>query len=60
LIEGKVKMHTLLVFMSLLGGINYFGIEGVIFGPIIVALGLTLLELYKMEFSQELSESDEA
>ena len=60
LIEGKVKMHTLLVFMSLLGGINYFGIEGVIFGPIIVALGLTFLELYKMEFRQELSESDEA
>jgi predicted PurR-regulated permease PerM len=59
-IEGQVEMHTLLVFMSILGGINYFGMEGVIFGPILVALGLTFLELYKMEFRQELSESNEA
>lgn len=59
-IEGKVEMHTFLVFMSILGGINYFGIEGVIFGPIIVALGLTFLELYKLEFRQELSKSNEA
>ena len=59
-IEGKVEMHTLLVFMSILGGINYFGMEGVIFGPIIVALGLTFIELYKMEFLQELSGSNQA
>ena len=59
-IEGKVEMHTLLVFMSIMGGINYFGIEGVIFGPIIVALGLTFIELYKMEFLQELSGSNQA
>ncbi|MCH8819534.1 MAG: AI-2E family transporter [Acidobacteria bacterium] len=59
-IEGKVEMHTFLVFMSIIGGINYFGIEGVIFGPIIVALGLTFLELYKLEFRQELSKSNKA
>lgn len=59
-IEGKTKMHTLLVFMSIVGGISYFGIEGVIFGPIIVALGLTFLELYKVEFKQELAKSNEA
>ena len=53
-------MHTLLVFMSIVGGISYFGIEGVIFGPIIVALGLTFLELYKVEFKQELAKSNEA
>jgi len=58
-IEGKVEMHTLLVFMSIMGGINYFGMEGVIFGPIVVALGLTFIELYKMEFRIELSGSND-
>ncbi len=55
LIEGKVKMHTMLIFFSIMGGIGYFGIIGMIFGPIVVALGLTFLELYKIEFKQELA-----
>ncbi len=54
LIEGKVKMHTMLVFFSIMGGISYFGIVGMILGPIVVALGLTFLELYKIEFRSEL------
>jgi predicted PurR-regulated permease PerM len=50
LLEGRVKIHSLLIFFSLLGGIGYFGMPGMIFGPILVALGLTFLELYKLEF----------
>ena len=33
LIEGKTRMHTLLVFFSIMGGIGYFGILGMILGP---------------------------
>lgn len=54
LIEGQVKMHTLLVFFSIMGGIAYAGIVGMIFGPILVSLFLTLLELYKLEFREDL------
>ncbi len=54
LIEGQAKMHTLLVFFSIMGGISYFGIIGMIIGPIVVALGLTFMELYKVEFREEL------
>ncbi len=54
LIEGQVKMHTLLVFFSIMGGIAYAGIVGMIFGPILVSLFLTLLELYKIEFREDL------
>jgi predicted PurR-regulated permease PerM len=46
LIEGSVKMHTLLVFFSILGGITYFGILGMFFGPLIFAIAMTLLEFY--------------
>jgi len=55
-IEGKAEMHSLIVFLSIMGGIGYFGLVGVIFGPIIVALGLTFLELYKMEFQRGVAE----
>lgn len=55
-IEGRVKMHSLLVFFSLMGGISYFGMLGLIFGPILVALGLTFLELFKVEFGQKVSD----
>jgi predicted PurR-regulated permease PerM len=54
LIEGKAKMHTLVVFLAIIGGIAYFGILGMFLGPIVVALGLTFLELYKTEFREEL------
>ena len=49
LIEGKIQMHTMIVFFAIMGGIAYFGVLGMVFGPIIVALGLTLLEVYKIE-----------
>ncbi len=55
LIEGKTRMHTMLVFFSIMGGISYFGIAGMVVGPIIVALGLTFLELYRIEFERELA-----
>ncbi|MCZ6484467.1 MAG: AI-2E family transporter [Acidobacteria bacterium] len=55
LIEGRAEMHTLIVFLAIMGGIGYFGIVGMIFGPIIVALALTFLELYKMEFQLEVT-----
>lgn len=46
LIRGRVPMHTLLVFFSILGGIAYFGIFGVILGPLVFAIGLTFFQLY--------------
>ena len=57
LIEGRVRMHTMIVFFSIMGGITYFGVLGMVFGPIIVALGMTLLEVYKIEARASRGES---
>jgi predicted PurR-regulated permease PerM len=46
LISGRAEMGGLVVFISVLGGIAAFGLLGVILGPIIVASGASLLELY--------------
>ena len=44
-----VKLHTLLVFFSLLGGVRAFGIIGLFLGPIIVSVAMALLEILEEE-----------
>jgi predicted PurR-regulated permease PerM len=48
-IGGRTKLHTLLVFFSVLGGMKFFGFIGFILGPLITALCLSLLEIYTFE-----------
>ncbi|MBZ5694526.1 MAG: AI-2E family transporter [Acidobacteriia bacterium] len=46
LISGRAEMSGLLVFISVLGGIEVFGMLGVVLGPIVVATAASLLDLY--------------
>ncbi len=46
LVGRRMKMHTLLVFLSLLGGLNAFGPVGLIVGPLMMTAFITLIELY--------------
>ncbi len=48
-IGGRTKLHTLLVFFSVLGGIKFLGFLGFILGPLITALCLSLFEIYTFE-----------
>lgn len=50
LIKGKTHIHPLLIFFSILGGLSVFGFLGIIFGPLVLALLLTLLHIYEMEY----------
>ncbi|MBD3321914.1 MAG: AI-2E family transporter [Chitinivibrionales bacterium] len=54
LVGKDAKMHDLLIFFSTLGGIAIFGIMGFIVGPVIAALFVTVLDIYGMEFKEEL------
>lgn len=44
--SAKTNIHPLLLFFAVLGGIQAFGMIGVIAGPIIATLFLTLIEIY--------------
>ncbi|MDA8168389.1 MAG: AI-2E family transporter [Nitrospiraceae bacterium] len=46
LIGGRMKMNTLVIFFSVLGGITVFGIIGFVLGPLTVALFLAVLEIF--------------
>lgn len=50
LVGDQVKMHTLLVFLSIIGGLNVYGVLGIIYGPLIVTAFLTLSEIYLKKY----------
>ena len=41
-------LHPLLVFLSVIGGIAFFGPVGILFGPIVISLLIALFELYSL------------
>lgn len=48
-VGGASKLHTLLTFFAVLGGIQFFGLVGIVAGPLVVAVSLALLESYRAE-----------
>jgi predicted PurR-regulated permease PerM len=50
LVGNKVQMHTLLVFLAVLGGLEVFGILGIIYGPLVVTAFLTLTDIYRSSY----------
>ena len=55
----QVKMHTLLVFLAILGGISVFGVLGIIYGPLIVTAFQTLSDIYLKEHRPALQDVQE-
>ena len=45
-ISEEIKIHPLLVLLSILGALKIFGILGIIYGPLIVAIFFALLDIY--------------
>jgi len=52
LVGGQVKMHSLLVFFSIVGGLKLFGILGIIYGPLVVTAFLTLTDIYYASYQR--------
>jgi predicted PurR-regulated permease PerM len=40
-------MHELLIFFAVLGGIQMFGVLGVVLGPVVIAITLALIEIVR-------------
>jgi predicted PurR-regulated permease PerM len=58
LMQGGAGMNTIMIFFSLLGGINLFGLLGLIYGPLIFAITIVLFKLYEEEFEGFLNQQD--
>jgi predicted PurR-regulated permease PerM len=50
LVGRRAQMHTLLVFLSLIGGVVVFGPVGLLLGPLMMTLFLTLAWIYRERY----------
>lgn len=53
IIGSKLRLNTLFLFISILGGIELFGFSGLLIGPLIVALLISFVEIYKIEIIKQ-------
>jgi predicted PurR-regulated permease PerM len=49
IVRGESGIHPLLILLGVLGGLRWLGIVGVLIGPVLVAMLVTLLTLYTEE-----------
>lgn len=56
--ESGSGMSTLVIFFAILGGLSYFGLIGLLYGPLIVGITLVLLYIYSLEFKGLLNQLD--
>jgi predicted PurR-regulated permease PerM len=47
LVGDRTRLHELLVFFSVIGGLTVFGPLGLVVGPVVVAIALGLLDVYR-------------
>lgn len=50
LIQEKTKIHSALLFLSIFGGLQLWGPIGILAGPVVVAVLLATLKIYKQDF----------
>ena len=51
LVGKRLQMHTVLAFISIVGGLVVFGASGLILGPVIFAITRLLLEIWSSRHS---------
>jgi predicted PurR-regulated permease PerM len=50
LLHDRLKIHPLLIFFSILGGLQVFKFNGLVLGPLILILFFTAIELYERAY----------
>ncbi len=48
-LKDRIRLHPLVIFFSILGGVSAFGFNGLVLGPLIVIFFLTVLDLFLAE-----------
>ncbi|MBA2527596.1 MAG: AI-2E family transporter, partial [Pyrinomonadaceae bacterium] len=47
LVGDRTKLHELLIFFAVLGGLQVFGVLGIVLGPVVLAITLALVDVFK-------------
>ncbi|MDR2471785.1 MAG: AI-2E family transporter [Treponema sp.] len=52
-LRDRIQLHPLIIFFAILGGLSTFGFNGIILGPMVVILFLTVFDLFLTEHKLE-------
>jgi predicted PurR-regulated permease PerM len=47
LVGERTKLHELFIFFAVLGGLQVFGVVGIVLGPVVLAITLALLDVFR-------------
>ena len=49
-------MSPFYIFLAILGGVQYFGLKGILYGPLILSFAMIMLFIYGVEYRDEIIE----
>jgi predicted PurR-regulated permease PerM len=58
LMSGASSINGLVIFLAIIGGLQLFGLIGLLYGPLIISLTLVLYRMYAQEFREFLNIQD--
>ncbi len=47
LVGGRTRLHELLIFFAVLGGLQVFGVLGIVLGPVVLAITMALVDVFR-------------
>jgi predicted PurR-regulated permease PerM len=59
-LKDRIKLHPLIIFFSILGGLALFGFNGLILGPVVVIFFLTVLDFFLIEHGLSLPAANDS
>jgi len=54
LMGGEGRMSPFYVFLAIIGGVQYFGLVGILYGPLILSFAMIMLYIYQVEYREDL------
>ena len=55
IMKGKAEMSPFYIFLAIIGGVQYFGLAGILYGPLILAFAMVMLYIYGVEYQDLLN-----
>ncbi|MES0100499.1 AI-2E family transporter [Mesorhizobium sp. M0019] len=54
LVGNRLRLHTMVAFIGSVGGIVLFGASGLVLGPVVIAITISLLDVLKNRLTDQL------
>ncbi len=54
--KGQAEMSPFYILLAILGGVQFFGLAGILYGPLILAFAKVMLFIYQVEYHDLLAE----